>query len=121
MKLSNRNYAVILDKALAETDSDHARERVMKDFAKLLFNDSKTSRLSEIIEIWKSLYNKRHGLIDVSIETADKDIAFPHSFAGKRVATSIKVNPSLIGGSIIRISDYIIDSSLRGKINALKQ
>lgn len=120
MRLSIRNYATILDKALTEAGTDHAKAEVMKDFAKLLVKDSKTSRSGEILEIWKNLYNKRHGIIDVEIESADPSASFSHSFAGKRVASRVKLNPSLLGGQIIKIGDYIIDASIRSKINLIR-
>ncbi len=121
MKLTVRHYATILDRALAEASSEHEKEKVMKDFAQMIEKDGKTSRLNEILIFWQALYNKRHGLIDVTIETADKDsVKFPNSFAGKRVAQKTIMNPSLIGGNIIRIGDYIVDGSIRSKINLIR-
>ncbi|MES2060107.1 MAG: F0F1 ATP synthase subunit delta [Patescibacteria group bacterium] len=120
MKLSTKQYAEILDKALAEAGSEHAGA-VYKDFAKLLVREGKTSRLSDVIAFWKKLYNKRHGIIDVEINAADKeDAAFPHSFAGKRVALTVSEDKSLLGGSRIKIGDYIIDASIKSKINAIR-
>ncbi len=119
MKLSIRNYATILDKALAEAGAEHA-EKVYKDFADLLVNDGKTSKAMEILEVWKGLYNKRHGLIDVEVESADESAEFPHTFAGKKTSVKVKTNPTLIGGSVIKIGDYVIDASIRSKVNAIR-
>ncbi|MFA6050391.1 MAG: F0F1 ATP synthase subunit delta [Candidatus Paceibacterota bacterium] len=122
MRLSIRQYATILDKALAAADTEHAKEKVMNEFAALLIEEGRTSRLGEILELWKNLYNKRHGLLDVEIKTADKEeVSFPHSFAGKKVAFKTSVDPSLIGGSIIKIGDYVIDGSIKLKIEAIRQ
>lgn len=121
MKLSVKQYAEILDKSLAEASSEDQRSFLFKDFAKLLINEGKTSKLDEVLHIWKSLYNKRHGLIDVEIESVDGEASFPHSFAGKRTAINHKNNPSLIGGTITRISDYVIDTSIKSKIKSLKE
>jgi F-type H+-transporting ATPase subunit delta len=121
MKLSIRNYATILDEALAEAGADHA-DKIYRDFAKLVAEDGKSSRLGEIIELWKSMYNKRHGIVDVEIKAADKDAAaFPHSFAGKRVALKVTEDKSLIGGSVIKIGYYIIDGSIKSKVAAIRQ
>lgn len=121
MRFSIRQYAEILDKAIALADTDHARERVIKDFTATLVDDARTARLGEILEIWKNLYNKRHGIIDVNIEASDKNtVDFPRSFAGKRVAVNMRENYALLGGSIVRIGDYIIDASIKSKISAIR-
>ncbi len=121
MKLSIRQYAILLDKALAAAGADHA-DKIYRDFAKLLAEDGKSSRLGEILELWKGLYNKRHGIVDVEIKAADKSAAaFPHSFAGKRVALKVSEDKSLLGGSVVKIGDYIIDGSIKSKIAAIRQ
>ncbi len=121
MRLTIKQYASLLDRALAEADTEHGKEKVMKDFANLLMEDGRMSRLSEILELWKGLYNKRHGIIDVEARAANKeDVSFPHSFAGKRVALKVSEDPSLLGGSIIKIGDYVIDGSIRSKIAAIR-
>lgn len=121
MRLTIRQYAQILDRALFEAEPDHAKERVVKDFAKTLVKDGRTARVGEILEAWKILYNRRHGIIDVEIEATDKDTAdFPRSFAGKRTAVKVTENPLLLGGSIFKIGDYVIDGSVRSKINAIR-
>jgi len=121
MKLSIKQYASILDQALTEA-GESGREKVIKDFAASVVADNKSSRMSEILQIWRGLYNKRHGIIDVSIHAADKDDAtFPHSFAGKRVALNVSEDKELLGGTVTRIGDYVIDNSIKSKVNVLRQ
>jgi len=121
MNISIKQYATILDKALASASGDNEKEKVIKDFANLIVSDGRSSKLSEIMNLWQKLYNKRHGIIDVTIESADKDtISFPHSFAGKKVAVSSIENKSLIGGSVIKIGDYTIDASIKRKLSTLR-
>ena len=62
MRLSTKHYAQILDKALAEADSDHTRGQVIKDFARVMNQDGKTAKIGEVFNTWKKLYNKRHGI-----------------------------------------------------------
>ncbi|MCL6639524.1 MAG: F0F1 ATP synthase subunit delta [Firmicutes bacterium] len=40
---------------------------------------------------------------------------------GKKVQTSFDVDPSLIGGVVVRIGDKIIDGSIRTRLSALKE
>lgn len=121
MKLSVKQYAEILDKAIDKAHGDEAKRAVIKEFVKLLNTDAKISKLPDILTHYKSLWNKRHEIVDVSIEVASKDEAkFASTFGGKKVSLSVKENKALIGGSILKIGDYLIDTSVRSKINALR-
>jgi F-type H+-transporting ATPase subunit delta len=39
---------------------------------------------------------------------------------GQKVAVNLAVDPSLIGGLIVRVGSRMVDSSLRSKINRLQ-
>lgn len=122
MKLSVKQYAEILDKAVDKAHGDEAKRAVIKEFVKLLNDDAKVSKLPDILTHYKSLWNKRHEVIDVTVETADKEGAkFASTFGGKKVSLTIRENKALIGGSVFKIGDYLIDTSVRSKINALRQ
>src|SRR3989344_6833221 len=119
MKLTIKQYAELLDRALDKARGDDARKDVIKEFVKMLTRDGKMSKLPDILMHFKALWNKRHDIVDVEIETADKESAkFPHTFAGKKVSLKVLENKALLGGSILRIGDYLIDTSVRSKINA---
>jgi F-type H+-transporting ATPase subunit delta len=122
MKLSVKQYAQILDESVERARGDEAKRDVIKEFVMLLNADAKISKLPDILTHFKSLWNKRHSVIDVIVEAADKEGAkFPNTFGGKKVSLTVKENKALIGGSIFKIGDYLIDSSVRTKINALRQ
>ncbi len=40
-------------------------------------------------------------------------------FSGKEVAAEVKVDPSLLGGVVVRMGDYVLDGSLLGKLRQL--
>ena len=121
MKLSVKQYAEILDKAVDVAHGDEAKREVIKGFVKLLNEDAKISKLPDILTHYKTLWNKRHEVIDVTVEASDKEGAkFPTHFGGKKVSLTVKENKELIGGSIFKIGDYLIDGSVRSKINALR-
>ncbi len=121
MKITTKQYAYILDEALQKQSSgDH--KAVIKDFVSLLASHGKISKINEIIVHWNKVWNKRNESIDVIVETADgSDVAIPSHIAGKKVLKSIKTNPAIIGGTVIKIGDYIVDNSIASKINALKK
>jgi F-type H+-transporting ATPase subunit delta len=120
MKLSTKQYANILDKALSKaSDSDYST--VIKDFVALVASNKRLSKLNEILSLFGVLWNKRHNTIDVSVTTADGEpIDFPTHIASKKsVVTTVK-DPRILGGSIIRIGDYIVDTSISSKIDQLR-
>ena len=43
------------------------------------------------------------------------------SFLGKQVRLELRVDPSLIGGVIVRFGDHLIDGSLRGQLAGLRE
>lgn len=42
-------------------------------------------------------------------------------FAGRTVELEIKDDPELIGGVVVRLGDWVLDSSLRGQLRRLKE
>ena len=119
MKIKTKQYAEILDESLAHHGAD--KDAVLSDFIALLKKDGKLSKINDILREFESLWNKRHDIVDVIVETADKDdVLVPKTIHGKHVNLVIKENKKLIGGQVIRIGDNIIDNSVISKINALK-
>jgi F-type H+-transporting ATPase subunit delta len=43
------------------------------------------------------------------------------NFSGKNVELEIKEDPEIIGGVIVRLGDWVLDSSLRGQLRKLKE
>jgi F-type H+-transporting ATPase subunit delta len=43
------------------------------------------------------------------------------TFAGKDITLEIKEDPELIGGVIVRLGDWVLDSSLRGGLRQMKE
>jgi len=42
------------------------------------------------------------------------------SVTGKDVALNVKVDPSIIGGLVVKLGSRMVDSSLRTKLNSIK-
>src|SRR3989344_9516492 len=104
MKLTIKQYAELLDRAMDKARGDDARNAVIKEFVKMLTKDGKMSKLPDVLTHFNTLWNKRHDIVDVEIETADRESAkFPHSFAGKKVSLKVLENKALLGGSILKI------------------
>jgi F-type H+-transporting ATPase subunit delta len=121
MRLSNKQYAQVLDEAVASLKNETSIEALVRDFVASLSRDGKLSKINDILREFTRLSNKRLGIVDIVLETADKDsVSLPKTIDDKKVNLIVHENKDLIGGSIIKVGDYIVDNSVRGKINALK-
>ena len=121
MRLTTKQYAKILDEALAKAESVHEYTNTIKEFVAFVSKDGKVSKMNDILNAFNGLWNKRHNSIDVVVTTADGEaIKFPTHIGNKKVSLTTNKNPKVLGGSIIKIGDYIIDTSISSKINALR-
>ncbi len=121
MRLTVKQYAKILDESLVKASSESEYKDIIKQFVALVSKDNKVSKMNDILSHFNKLHNKRHDSIDVLITSADKEpIKFPTHIAGKKVSITKKEDPKILGGQIIKIGDYIIDNSIRSKVNTLR-
>lgn len=99
-----------------------------RNFLDALVENSRLLALPEIARQFNELKNAYQAVADAVIESAfpmsDADVqnilgALEKKF-GSKLNISVKVNESLIGGVCVTVGDQILDSSVRGKLNAMK-
>ena len=101
----------------------------MRSFIRVLIDADRIELLPEIRSLFESLRNDAEGVAKATIETAlpltDAQLAeITASLAkrfGKRIEATTSINPALIGGARISVGDTVIDGSVRGKLEAMKQ
>jgi F0F1-type ATP synthase delta subunit len=122
MRLSLKQYAKVLDEALAGSKSDAESKQIVSEFIESVTKDAKLSKINEVLAHFGNLWDKRHNVLNAEVQTADgEEISLPKEIKGKKLVVKTKSNSSLLGGSIIKIGDYIIDNSVLSKINALRK
>jgi F-type H+-transporting ATPase subunit delta len=96
----------------------------------LLLGDRRRLRiLPEVATMLREMSDARKGLLRAEVITAvalgdafyEKLLATLEKLTNKRVVLDKKHDPALIGGVVLRIGDLVLDSSLKTRLDGLKQ
>lgn len=103
-------------------------DKLTKNFVSLLARNGRLYALGSIVTAYISLAAARQGAVTASVISA-KDLSATQMSAletalsqahGNKVSIDLTVDPSLIGGMIVKVGSRMIDSSLRGKLQRLQ-
>ena len=122
--------AVPLDRRLAVTDG-LLRSRISPAALRLvdlLVQRGRTGILPRVSEGYTRLLNTHRGVVMATVTSAvpltDDETAAIRSrveaMAGSQVELSTKVDPGLIGGLTIQVKDRLLDASIRGRLERLR-
>lgn len=115
-------------KALAAVLDKAGISGVAAKFLKVLTANRRLFAVSDVIRAFRSLVAKFKGeaTADVTVaeKLSDKNLdalkTALKSVTGKDVALNVNVDPSIIGGLVVKLGSRMVDSSLRTKLNSIK-
>ena len=98
-----------------------------RNFVKVLIETGRVELLPQIEAMFTSLKNAAEGVAKAEIVSAialtDAQVAELKTVLekrfGKRIETTVAVDPSLIGGARIVVGDQVVDGSIAGKLAAM--
>jgi F-type H+-transporting ATPase subunit delta len=101
---------------------------VAAKFLKVLTSNRRLFAVVEVIRAFRALVAKFKGeaTADVTVaeQLSDKNLdalkSALKSVTGKDVALNVNIDPSIIGGLVVKLGSRMIDSSLRTKLNSIK-
>ena len=101
---------------------------VSANFLKVLAANRRLFAVSEVIRAFNALVAKFKGEATADVTVAetlsDKNLealkGALKSVTGKDVTLEVKVDPSIIGGLVLKLGSRMVDSSLRTKLNSIK-
>lgn len=113
-------------KVFTELFSPVVSELTMK-FINLLTEKRREKLISHIIIQYEKLYNKLNGrlpieifsAIELSDEIKNKITEKMKEKTGKTVLTSFIIDPSLKGGMLIKVDDWVFDASVKNQLEKL--
>jgi F-type H+-transporting ATPase subunit delta len=115
-------------KALTAVLTQAGISGIAANFLKVLTTNRRLFAVSDVIRAFRALVAKFKGeaTADVTVaeKLSDKNLdalkAALKSVTGKDVALNVKVDPSIIGGLVVKLGSRMVDSSLRTKLNSIK-
>jgi F-type H+-transporting ATPase subunit delta len=101
---------------------------VTANFLKVLTSNRRLFAVADVIRAFRALVAKFKGEATADVTVAetlsDKNLdalqAALKSVTGKDVTLNVKVDPSIIGGLVLKLGSRMVDSSLRTKLNSIK-
>jgi F-type H+-transporting ATPase subunit delta len=132
LKSSFSNPGFTVDERRAVLDALIPRLEVhamTANFLRLVNDKSRLSLAEDIAEAYGGLADQKAGRVKVLVETAEPLTPQVHAevqaalakSTGKQVTLRTKVVPSLIAGLVVRVDGKVYDSSLRTRLDNLKQ
>lgn len=99
------------------------------NFLYLVIDQQRQSLLDDILRIYEDIYKQKHQIFSVDITTATKlndgqILLLKQMIAQKldgEVDLSVNTNPALIGGSVLRINDKLLDTSIRSQLKRIEK
>jgi F-type H+-transporting ATPase subunit delta len=135
---ANAQFAATLQSPLAPNDSKHAlvdslfktsADPVTLAFLHLLVDKNREEVLPLVQEEFARLADDASGTVRAHAEVAlpidDSEKAAIQAAlqkrTGKNVSLSVSVNPAILGGVLVRLNDTVIDGSVRGTLENLRE
>ncbi|HEY0218590.1 MAG TPA: F0F1 ATP synthase subunit delta [Afipia sp.] len=119
-EVQGKALAAILDKA--------GIKGIAANFLQVLTANRRLFAVADVIRAFRALVAKFKGEASADVTVAeklsDKNLdalkAALKSVSGKDVTLNVKIDPSIIGGLVVKLGSRMVDSSLRTKLNSIK-
>lgn len=98
------------------------------NFVKLVASNRRLFALPQIVKAFRALVAKHKGEVTASVTVAEQ-LSDTHlkslkdalnTVTGKDVDLQVQVDPSIIGGLVVKLGSRMVDTSLRTKLNSIK-
>lgn len=101
----------------------------LRNLVAVLINNDRIGDVREVASAWRAEMQERLGIRQAEIVTArelghqerEELVAGVGKLAGSRIEPTFKQDPSIIGGTVVRIGSTVYDGSVRGRLERLKE
>jgi F-type H+-transporting ATPase subunit delta len=103
--------------------------KIVRNFLFVIIDHRRTHLLPEIFESFKTVLRDRQGVAEaevfsaVALNDAQKNEMTQtlEMATGKKIEAKFSLDPSLLGGALVRVGDTIYDGSLRNRLDGLRE
>jgi F-type H+-transporting ATPase subunit delta len=98
------------------------------NFLKVVVSNRRLFAVGDMIRAYRAIVAKHKGEMTAEVTVAEQ-VGDAHlaalkealaSVTGKQVKVDVRVDPTIIGGLVVKLGSRMVDSSLRTKLNAIK-
>ena len=102
--------------------------KIIRNFLFVIADHGRMHVLPEIVDAFQEVVRKRQGIAEAEISSAVElsaaqkaEFAFTlERMTGQRIEAKYSLDPSLLGGAVVRIGDAIYDGSVRNRLNEMR-
>jgi F-type H+-transporting ATPase subunit delta len=102
--------------------------KIIRNFLFVVVDHGRMHILPEIVESFQEVIRERQGIAEAEISSAFElsaaqkaEFAFTlERMTGQRIEAKYSLDPSLLGGAVVRIGDAIYDGSVRNRLNEMR-
>jgi len=102
--------------------------KIVRNFLFVVIDHHRTPLLPDIIATFQEVIRRRQGIVEAKISSAvelstaqKKELAGTlERLTGNRVEAQYMLEPTLLGGAVVRLGDTVYDGSLRSRLNELR-
>jgi F-type H+-transporting ATPase subunit delta len=101
-----------------------------RNFLKILSDNGREEILEEVLLRYEELVKEHLGRVEVEVTTAveltDEELdrikeRLGRSLEGREVILQMSVDPNILGGAVFRFGGRMVDSSVRGRLEGLRE
>ncbi|QXM06708.1 F0F1 ATP synthase subunit delta [Crassaminicella indica] len=101
----------------------------MMNFLKILIDKRRTMYFEGIAKLFKKLANDHNNMIEGTVTTAvplkdEEKLMLENKLSitiGKKVQLKNIVDPSIIGGALVKVGDKVIDGTIQSRLDTMKK
>jgi F-type H+-transporting ATPase subunit delta len=103
--------------------------KIVRNFLFVVIDHQRTQLLPEIFESFQNVLRDRQGVTEAEVFSAvalndaqKKEMTQTlERVTGKKVEAKFSLDPSLLGGALVRVGDTIYDGSLRNRLDGMRE
>ena len=129
MSLSITKQLAITLLELSDGKNENETKEVVKDFAAYLAKKNLIAQADEILDEYRTLYNKKHGIVEATVTmmgrlSDKKRLEIREAIKKKHKAREVhildKIDERILGGMKVKVGDVVYDGTLKSALKELE-